>query len=71
MRRRFSAVLSDIRLENNVKLEAPTSNVYMFILERYYTSQVYNVIVFKLNGKLHHVQPLCHQNTGTQKRRKL
>ena len=61
---------SDIHLENNVKyLEVSTWNVYMFILERYYTSQVYNV--FKLNAKLHHVQPSCHQNTGTQKRRNL
>jgi hypothetical protein len=35
----------------------------MFILEleRYYTSQVYNV-VFKLNAKLHHVQ---HHVVGT------
>jgi hypothetical protein len=35
----------------------------MFILEleRYYTSQVYNV-VFKLNAKLHHVQ---HRVVGT------
>jgi hypothetical protein len=28
------------RLENNVKLEVSTWNVYMFILKRYYTSQV-------------------------------
>ena len=34
----------------------------------YNTRQVYN-IVFKLNAKLIHVQPSCHRNTGTQKRR--
>jgi hypothetical protein len=49
---------SDIRLENNVKLD-----VCMFILERYYGNDLYNVI---LNANLHHVQPSCHRNTGTQ-----
>jgi hypothetical protein len=52
---------SDIHLENNVKyLEVSTWNVY---------NEVYNV--FKLNAKLHQVQPFCHQITGTQKRRNL
>ena len=42
----------------------------MFMLERYYILQMYNVVL-KLNAKLHNVQPFCHRNNGTQKRTNL
>jgi hypothetical protein len=60
---------SDIHLKKKVKLEVSTWKVYMFILERYYTSQGYINVASKLNAKLHHIQPVSseYENTKTKK----
>jgi hypothetical protein len=62
---------SDIHLKKKVKLEVSTWNVYMFILERYYTPQVYINVASKLNAKLHHVQPVSSEYENTKPKKSL